>query len=461
MVSRRQFLTGALAGLAVAGCSPVIDRAAQPPLPDDLTTVSNRVWHLMNRTTFGPRPGLGAEIEAVGVTSWLDAQLDPDSVDDTRAGLRMRRYNTLDMQPQDLNAFNPGEDQAEVADELAAATLIRAVYSRRQLQEVMAGFWSDHFSIFHGKLMVIPLKTVDDRAVVREHVFGTFRDLLSASAHSPAMLTYLDNVENEQSHPNENYAREIMELHTLGVNGGYTEDDVKEVARCFTGWSVNDAGKFEFVSDWHDDGEKVVLGERIPAGGGKSDGDRVIEILAAHPNTARYVCTKLARRFVADAPPARLVEALTASWAESDGDVRALLRTMFDHPDFWSAPPKFKRPFELIVSTLRATNARIAGTDDLIAWTERTGHRSFAWSTPDGYPDVEGAWTGNMLDRWNFAIACVQGEIGGVHVPVADLTPEVVLNRPFNASERATLSADPSAGERLVTALTSPAFQYR
>jgi uncharacterized protein (DUF1800 family) len=305
------------------------------------------------------------------------------------------------------------------------------------------------------------------------------------------MLHYLDNTVNEKSHPNENYAREIMELHTLGVNGGYTENDILEVARCFTGWTKNGRGEFEFRDDWHDRGEKLVLGHTIPSGGGKSDGDRVLEILIDHPSTARYVCTKLVRRFIADDPPQEIIDACVSTWQETDGDIRSILRTLLNHPEFDNAPPKYKRPFELLVSILRATNAKYDGNPDLFEHLDKMGHRPFAWTTPDGYPDVEEVWVGNIFQYWKLEDATVNNNLPGAdidlweiaeHVDVEDQANRMIhffgrlmLKRDMNEIEEATLSDFSSnfslnlgknngrqqMERTLALLLQSPAFQYR
>ncbi|MBI5959737.1 MAG: DUF1800 domain-containing protein, partial [Chloroflexi bacterium] len=315
-LTRRALLLAAMLG--TAGCSTVVNRLTEPDIPDTLKppggAARHPVAHLLNRAAFGPRPGQIEQVEKMGKESWLDRQLDYQDIDDDRVGWRLRRYDSLKLNHRDLLSFRGGDDKNYLQNELAVAALVRAVYSDRQLYEVMVGFWSDHFSLYHYKDEVAMLKTADDREVIRKHALGHFGDLLRASAHSPAMLIYLDNVLNEKSHPNENYAREIMELHTLGVEGGYTEQDVQEVARCFTGWSVDGRGEFEFKDEWHDPGEKTVLGHVITAGGGKDDGDRVLDILIDHPNTARFVCTKLARRFISDDPPAGVIDSCVASW---------------------------------------------------------------------------------------------------------------------------------------------------
>ncbi len=237
-LSRRAWLGGVLA-LGAAGCSQIIDRAAQPDLPNRLNPPAGQAVdpaaHLLNRAAFGPRPGDVRAVATQGVDAWLAEQLNYTSLDDTALDWRLRRYDSLRLNPSDVLGFNGPVNRRYVRDELAAATLVRAIYSQRQLYERMVGFWSDHFSVFHFKGEVSLLKTVEDREVIRPYALSSFGGLLRASAHSPAMLVYLDNILNHRDRPNENYAREIMELHTLGVDGGYTEEDIREVARCFTG----------------------------------------------------------------------------------------------------------------------------------------------------------------------------------------------------------------------------------
>lgn len=428
-LSRRGFLSAVLGLTAASGCSRLIDELAQEGLPDALNPpggdTRHPIAHLLNRAAYGPRPGEIEEVEKMGRTRWIDDQLDYRNIGDERLDIRMRRYDSLNFMARDLLDFKGDADH--ITGELAAATIVRAVFSKRQLYEVMVGFWSDHFSIYNFKSSTEFLKTVDDREVIRPHALGRFRDILRASAHSPAMLFYLDNVVNERSHPNENYAREIMELHTLGVDGGYTEDDIKEVARCFTGWTMHDQrGEFQFREDWHDTGRKVVLGQEIyNPSNWKKDGDDVIELLADHPNTARYVSTKLVRRFVADDPPPEIVDACVAAWQESDGDIKKVVRAILMHPDFDQAPPKFKRPYELLISIMRATNANYDGDFDLVARLERMGQRPFGWVTPDGYPDVEELWSNNLFHYWQLELDAAQNNLPGVDIDLWDIADHV------------------------------------
>jgi uncharacterized protein (DUF1800 family) len=292
----------------------------------------------------------------------------------------------------------------------------------------MVEFWSDHFNIYLRKEQVMPLaKIVDDREVIRPYALSNFRDLLGASAQSPAMLLYLDNISNEKGHPNENYARELLELHTLGVDGGYSQQDVQEVARILTGWTVARRGRwrgqFVFDADRHDFGEKQVLGQTFPAGRGQEEVMALLDLLAAHPATASFLATRLVRRFVADEPPAELVAQVAEAYRQSGGEIKAMLRLLFLSETFATASPKLKRPHTYMVSVLRALHVdfRLGRGRAIGDWMQRMSQPLFQWPPPDGYPDVSSAWAANLLPRWNFALALLHNEIPGATVPLDDL----------------------------------------
>jgi uncharacterized protein (DUF1800 family) len=288
----------------------------------------------------------------------------------------------------------------------------------------MVEFWTDHFNIYLDKVGPA-LKCPDDLNVIRKNALGSFPQMLWDSAHSAAMMQYLDNAQSYSGNPNQNYARELMELHTLGVNGGYTQQDVIEVARCLTGWGLqwDDAKpgyqEFLYSSDAHDDASKVVLGVSMPAGGGQTDGERVIQILASHPSTARFLATKLIRYFYGIEPDATYRDSVAAAYMSSSGDIKATLRAVFAYP-ISAAAPKLKRPFHLLTGTLYTLRTRYANLDSL-RWNflGDLGHVPFDWAPPNGYPDKTGYWSGGMLQRWNFGLAMSRGDIG---------------NMPFNAS---------------------------
>ncbi|MFN3426669.1 MAG: DUF1800 domain-containing protein [Candidatus Thermochlorobacter sp.] len=384
--------------------------------------------------------------------------------------------------------------QRELISEMQAQKILRAVYSENQLEEVLTDFWFNHFnvSITNNKARVHVFSF--ERDAIRPHVLGKFRNMLGATAKHPAMLLYLDNAQSsapegapttlsknleryrqnpfaakrmdaamarqrteiekmkdelpdviKQQLPkrgiNENYARELMELHTLGVDGGYTQKDVVEVARALTGWTVFPQGKraerlheliergkwigvvqegdFLFRPDAHDAGEKHILGVTFPAGGGKEEGEKVLDMLAAHPATARLIATKLARRFVCDEPPTSLIEKLTQTFMQTGGDLKAVMRTLVESPEFWSKEArraKIKSPFEYVVSALRALDADISSTRELARWSEKQGQPLYAYQAPTGYPDRAEFWvnSGALLNRMNFGLRLALGRIRGV-----------------------------------------------
>jgi uncharacterized protein (DUF1800 family) len=382
---------------------------------------------------------------------------------------------------------------AFLTGELQMSRILRAVYSERQLQEVMVDFWTNHFNVFAGKGADRWLLTSYDRDTIRPHTLGKFYDLLLADAQSPAMLFYLDNFQSvspdaqpprqgqgarlqqlmrerlitmvnnpQQQRPqqqqqrrgiNENYARELMELHTLGVDGGYTQKDVQEVARCFTGWTIiaprgagaaaqavlngpagemlrTRAGTFVFRPGVHDNGEKIVLGHKIPAGGGVKDGLMVLDILAHHPSTAKFIATKLVRNFFSDEPPPALVDRVAQTYVKTDGDIREMLRTIFSSPEFNSSiayRAKVKQPFELAVSAVRTLGADTNGGPQFHQWIARMGQPLYGFQTPNGYADTADHWvnTGALLERMNFALALVSNRIPGTRVDLSKLVGDV------------------------------------
>jgi uncharacterized protein (DUF1800 family) len=362
-------------------------------------------------------------------------------------GMRMQLYAVAppDLRRRIQSANGP---QTMVAQDLAEAKLLRAVYSNRQLEEVLADFWYNHFNVFIEKGADHYLVTAYERDAIRPHVLGKFEDLLRATAKSPAMLFYLDNWESraaqspagrrQQRGLNENYGRELLELHTLGVDGGYTQRDVTEVARCFTGWTIKQpqrVAEFEFNPKMHDDGEKTVLGERIPAGGGIKDGFRVLHLLAHHPATAHFISRQLAMRFVADDPPAGLVDRMAATFLHKDGDLRAVLKTMFDSPEFWSQGAfrsKMKSPLEMVASSLRAVNADVDFTFGLNNQLTQLGEPLYRKAEPTGYSNSGQEWlnSAGLLARMNFSVALVNNRVAGVKVDSAPSGEGVTLGSP-------------------------------
>ncbi|HKC62830.1 MAG TPA: DUF1800 domain-containing protein [Pyrinomonadaceae bacterium] len=353
----------------------------------------------------------------------------------------------------------PARNPQMIVTELQRAAVLRARYSERQLYEMLVDFWENHFSIYAQKDADRYMLTSFDRDVVRPFAMGRFRDLLGATAHSPAMLFYLDNWQSsvQRKYPatkdkpartvggiNENYARELMELHTLGVDGGYTQKDVQEVARCFTGWTIrkpNEDGLFFFNPAAHDNGEKIVLGQKIPAGGGILDGERVLDILARHPSTAHFIATKLARRFIGDNPPEAVINRAAAVFLKTDGSIRETLRAIITSPEFFSRSAyraKTRSPFEYAVAALRALDAETDGDRPLLDWIARMGQPIFGRITPDGYADRADQWlsSGALLVRFNFASALAVNAIKGTRIDISHLLAGVDLNDTSAVSAR-------------------------
>jgi uncharacterized protein (DUF1800 family) len=376
--------------------------------------------------------------------------------------------------------------------EMQQAKILRAVYSDRQLEEVLTDFWMNHFNVFAGKIEDYVQVSEMERQTIRPYVFGRFRDMLGAVAHNPAMLVYLDNFLNgtPSGKPpkimlNENYGRELMELHTLGVDGGYTQQDVKEVARCFTGWTVkkiHEDPAFNFDEKRHDRGAKVVLGHKIPAGGGVSDGEEVLDIVARHPSTARFIATKLARRFVSDAPPKALVDRAAKTFLQTDGDLRAVVQTIITSPEFFSPAAmraKIKSPFEFIVSALRATNANVVDPGPVVGTIAQLGEPLYFCLPPTGYPDRADAWvnTGVLFSRMNIATSLASNNLGGVKIDLAALgngSPDRARDRvitqtlvDLSQQTKATLTQvlagqpKPNPAQSLAIVLGAPDFQRR
>jgi uncharacterized protein (DUF1800 family) len=424
-LSRRAWLkAAALAGGAIplAGCERLISRVTArygESIPDRISvadgTSIDPPFHLLSRAAYGPWPGDLDRLRTIGAEAWLEEQLAPEQIDDTLCDLRARRFETLWHDPGTCYEYK----KPVLREEITRHTILRAVYSKRQLFEVMAGFWTDHLNINLEKGDCIYLKPSDDRLVIRAHALGRFRDMIRASATSPAMLVYLDGKENKKANaadvPNENYARELMELHTLGVHGGYTQNDVSEVARCLTGWRLRstwEKGTVYFDPRLHDDGEKLVLGQVIPAGLGEQDLERVVDIVCSHPSTARHIAAKLCRRFVSEEPPHSLVERVASVFHETGGDIKSTVRVLFTSDEFKAAAgAKFKTPFRYVVSCLRSLGADSHAHEGVVQYLGRMGQGPFQYPTPDGYADREAPWLATLLWRWNFALALASNKL--------------------------------------------------
>ena len=496
-LSRREFLR--LAGLVAAAtalntaCQPAYTQlAGGPPAPTGFTPLPPADLRALQRLTYGPTAVEIARVAEIGLTNWLDEQLNPASINDAPVDWRLRQFDSLTMDANELREWQPHffdrTPNQIVIRELRQATVLRQVYSRRQVAELLTEFWSDHFNVFIEKGDCWFLKTVEDREVIRPNILGSFRTLVGASAASPAMLIYLDNHVNHRDAPNENYARELIELHTLGVNGGYTQADVMALAQCFTGWTVKEhfwRGQFVFKPEMHTPGDKTILGVTIPESG-QAEVEQVLDLLATHPATATYLATKLVRRFIADNPPAELVAHAANAFLQSNGDLTALTRAvLFDgllaRPDL--IQPRYKRPANFVASALRQLYAETDAGEPVLDYLARLGQLPFAWPTPDGYPDTGAAWLGNLMPRWQFALALARNELDGTQINLttlladsasptaaADRLTSLLLGAPLPPAQRDSLLTNlSSAGATdsdlppILTAglVAAPAFQWR
>jgi len=553
--------------LALLAVVPVFgEKNPIPANPDDKT-----ITHVLNRLGFGPAAGDVERVRAMGLEKYIEEQLHPERIADTAMTARLAGFDTLTMSTRDLSreyflpalmarqqqrqqaAQNPSmestppngqrprtpaelqavQGERQVLVELTQQKVLRAAYSDRQLEEVMVDFWFNHFNVFAGKGQTRTYLTEYERDAIRPHVLGKFRDLLQATAESPAMLFYLDNWQssapadsptmaaNERGRQapgrgrggfgrpnarrvpgggmpqrtladapqaaqnrrprglNENYARELMELHTLGVDGGYTQKDVQEVARAFTGWTIanpRQGGGFTFEPRMHDDGEKVLLGQKIKPGGGKKDGERVLDILAAHPSTARFISAKLARRFVSDQPPAALVDRAAKRFRETGGDIREVVRTIVTSPEFFapsSYRAKVKTPFEFVVSAVRASGTDLTNAMPAVQALREMGMPLYMCQPPTGYADRADAWvnTGALLTRMNFAVALASGRgpafrgrgetSAGTTTASRDTIVNSVLAGDLSESTAATVAKATEPRQAVALVLGSPEFQRR
>jgi hypothetical protein len=517
-VRSRRTALGCLAALLAMGCASASKPLAPQPapsvpalaLPDTGWSEERRALHALRRLAYGPSPQDWEEVRRLGVARWIAHQLHPAQIPDSAVAERLEplptlrmsteelltRYPTLRQQARELGfPLEKPEDRRELAlmlgsdalprrvgEDLMAQKLIRAVESRRQLQEVLVDFWFNHFNVSAEKGPVRWMVTSYERDAIRPHVFGRFRDMLGATARHPAMLFYLDNwtsvrdgfepgrrglppaLRRNARGLNENYARELLELHTLGVDAGYTQEDVREVARVFTGWSLNRpraAPEFVFRPNAHDPGEKTLLGQRFPAGGGAQEGERVLDMLARHPATARFISMKLARKFVSDEPPAALVDRLAQVFLDTDGDLRAVYTALFTAPEFWSDAAwsaKTKTPLELVSSSIRALGGTTDGGRPLARAAERMGEPLYRAPAPTGYPEHAAPWVnaGALVTRLNFALALAADRVRGTDVDVMSLVPRPrpadpgalvdalalrLLYEPLSPQTRATLLA--------------------
>jgi len=464
-----------------------------------------------------PPPDANAELEPVRA---LDAVLTPAELETVRNGNAEKKRALLESMPQEriedmliamtrnerLKLFGPASitvrreimllngPQQVVAYDLLDSKMLRAIESPGQLAEELDDFWFNHFNVYYEKGSDRFLIPQYEREAIRPHVLGHFRDLLEATAKSPAMLFFLDNFESVRADLdannkkrkvkrglNENYGRELMELHTLGVNGGYTQKDVTEVARCFTGWTIKDPkrdGGFFYDDKLHDRGEKIVLGHVIAAGGGIEDGEQVLDILAAHPATAHFISKELAERFVADNPPEALVNRMAQAFLSTNGSIREVMKTMLNSKEFWSEGAyraKLKSPFEMVASSARALDARVIDGWALANQVGTLGEPLYRKLEPTGYSNLSSEWVNSaaLLGRMNFALQLAQNHVESVKVDVSrfgddpSAVAKILMFRAMSPQTRAAidkaLEDKKQKNPALVAALVigSPDFQKR
>jgi uncharacterized protein (DUF1800 family) len=551
---RKLFINAFVAACVLASTAGRFPDSSAASFPSD----DRAFAHLLNRIAFGPTRDDMARLRQIGLQRYIEEQLHPERIADESVKGRLAVLATIGLSEDEIVARyeipqlqarrerrreaaqgSPQEQQNprpnmppemmqranQLVLELSEQKLLRAIYSERQLQEVLTDFWFNHFNVDARKGRARFMLTSYERDTIRPHVLGKFRDLLGATAKSPAMLFYLDNwmsADPNGPHPdarapsrarfgpgsfggpfprspdgvdnparrmtrglNENYGRELMELHTLGVDGGYTQKDVTEVARAFTGWTIQNpmqGGGFKFEPRIHDDGEKIVLGHRIKAGGGQRDGEQVLDMLAAHPSTARFISTKLVRRLVSDNPPPSLVDRAAATFRQSDGDLREVVRTILTSPEFLSPEAyraKVKTPFEFLTSALRATEAEVQNAAPLVRVMQQLGMPLYLCQPPTGYKDTADTWVnaGALVNRMNTGLQLASGQLPGVSIDRAvllhrsDSSPDLVaarttfvhatLGKDVSESTLDTIAKAESVAQMAALTLGSPEFQRR
>ncbi len=476
--------------------------------PSYAVSTDAKILHVINRLSFGLRAG---EIEAVksqGIDAYIQSQLTPDSLVEPpsltqqlgslttlqmSAAEIMKQYQQtrVDKKAQRVNAqamtanvqITPQTTQLRrrVLQEATQGRLLRAIASPRQLEEVMVDFWYNHFNVYSGKGRDRFLVGNYEQQAIRPYVFGKFRSLLASTSKHPAMLFYLDNWQNTAPNSsgakgrykglNENYARELMELHTLGVNGGYNQQDIITLARILTGWGFpgnrqgnTDESGFYFDANRHDSSDKVFLGQTIK-GGGIEEGEKALDILSRHPATARRISYKLAQYFVTDEPPTSLVEQLAKRFQETDGDIKAVLNTLFRSSEFLDAKyynAKFKTPYQYVVSALRATDTQVDNFRSVTGLLSQMGMAIYGCQTPDGYKNTQEAWLNPdaILRRISLTTALASGRFAGKSSPVNAQQLSTTLGNSFSAKTMQVVAANPEEMKAALM-LGSPEFMRR
>ncbi|MEM1170974.1 MAG: DUF1800 domain-containing protein [Cyanobacteria bacterium P01_H01_bin.35] len=447
----------------------------------DSQSITTKTIHVLNRLSFGPRPGDIQRVQSMGINNYIQSQLRPETIrEPQQLTNELSTLKTLNLNPVELfNKYGPlpprkqkqlTQKQKEarnkrmriILDEARKANYLRAISSNRELQEVMINFWFNHFNVSVIRTQVRIWIGAYERDAIRPYALGNFRDLLGATAHHPAMLFYLDNwlntapgskgVRGPFKGLNENYARELMELHTVGVNGGYKQEDIITLARIFTGWGIErrtgDGSGFKFDASRHDNSDKIFLGVPIK-GGGIEEGEKALDILAKHPSTARFISYKLAQYFVADRPPGSLVNKLAKTFQQTNGNIRSVLETLFNSSEFWDETyyaSKFKNPYQYIISAIRATGNNQLRYGQITRMLYELGMNIYASGNPEGYKNTREVWLNpdGMIRRISFATAISRGQLNpGKPRPINHQQLRGTLGNNFSRQTQAVISNSP------------------
>lgn len=444
--------------------------------------------HYLNRLGFGPRPGDIDRVCSIGLPRYIDEQLEASQPDPAVERL-LERLPTIRYSPSEIVLLHQRDQQSRasiecILDDLRTAKLFRAASSVHQLAEVMTDFWYNHFNVYIYAWE--PSVPQYERSVIRPHVFGSFRDLLRAVATSPAMTYYLDTYVNTANRMvsgklvkgiNENYGRELLELHTVGVTAGYTQHDVYEAARCFTGWDFGGwlapVYEFRFLQENHDQNQKTVFGLNVPEGGADTDGFRLLDYLASHPKTAQFISMKLVQRFVADRPPESLVRSCSETFLKTDGSIRDVLRTMFTSDEFRSEQnirAKVKTPFEFVTSAIRALGGTVQDGKPLAQAVAEMGMPLYECKPPTGYSNRSSDWVNvsSQLHKFNFAMSLATGTFRGVHIGApqesrraAEAFAAEILGNPLTKTTSRAVGKVTDLPKATALLLASPEFQVR
>ena len=448
----------------------------------DSQSINAKTIHVLNRLAFGPQPGDIERVKSMGIDNYIQTQLRPETIKQSpQVTQKMAKLTNFYLAPTELyNKTVPrlkkgakdftqkqrremNKSIRNVLRESEDVRLIQAIYSNKQLQEVMVDFWFNHFniSVDKGNLTRLLVGTYE-RDAIRPNALGNFRNLLGATAHHPAMLFYLDNwlntapgskgVRGRFKGLNENYARELMELHTIGINGGYKQQDIITLAKIFTGWGIQrrggDGSGFKFDPNRHDNSDKIFLGVPIK-GGGVEEGEKALDILAKHPSTARFISYKLAQYFVADQPPGSLVNKLAKRFQETNGNIRSVLETLFNSPEFSNEKyyqSKFKTPYQYIISAARATGTEEPRFGRIKRILDQLGMKLYACKTPDGYKNTQETWLNPdaMMRRIGFATIISRGQLNqGKPIRINHQQLKATLGNNFSAQTQAVMSNSP------------------